>query len=168
MTRTRLQILDGELLWVYSPSNTYLGTVKVNSSGELEINSAAAFRFQVASAEKVTILSTGFVGIGTDNPTAPLELYGSTYKQVYVHTTAADGTSTSLRLQGGGSGADWVVITNRSDLSGTAGSLGFYHSTAGPGSVGTKMVIDDSGFVGIGTTIPANTLFVFTSSSTLQ
>ena len=141
---------------------------------------AASYAFQVSGSEKLTILSSGNVGIGTTNPSVKLDIAGtdSNYIAKFTHSTASGYAPGSILLEAGQS-------TNRGQ--------GIYHYnnvadenwfTGVPYSVSSKkwivanlystaqdvttaqlqyalLTIDsDTGNVGIGTSSPSNKLHV--------
>ena len=109
-----------------------------------------------AKSEQMRIDSSGNVGIGTTaTSTNRLSVVSSSNQGIIgLYNTAAAGASgfSALRL-GSSSGTDnWQVQYNSSD-----NSLNFYDFTAGT----TRMNIDSSGNVGIGTSSPGSRLAMF-------
>src|SRR3989339_1143090 len=124
-----------------------------------------AFRTRTASAltEKVRITTTGYVGIGTTNPTSKLG----------IKDTATNGALTStLRLwqEGSGSGTGASIELGFADNSLSSASIGGFYDGAGRGlsfntalsgvALSEKMRITSARYVGIGTTTPQQKLHV--------
>lgn len=94
--------------------------------------------FQTNSSERMRIDSSGNVGIGTSSP------------QVRVHISTVDQSTNRVRLQNTGTGGgNFDIIGGLAGVS-NAG-LSFYDVT----NAATRMYIDSSGNVGIGTSSPA-------------
>lgn len=152
MARTNLAALDSASLYLYSASNTYRGTFRTNSAGEIVLDSPGAFRFTVADSEKVCILSNGKVGVGTNNPAVYLELFGT--------------VSEKLRLRNDNTDDSSITYYNSTTLKGYLQHAGneFYISnqTAGGTHFDTnaleRVTIDSGGLVGIGQIIPTSLL----------
>jgi hypothetical protein len=100
-----------------------------------------------APTEKMRITNAGNVGIGTDAPA------------VKLHVSAPAGADAKFLLENGG--AQSVLWTTRN--SATNGDLRF--QTMIGGTVDTRMLIDYSGNVGIGTSSPAQKLHVSDSGA---
>ena len=98
----------------------------------------------------VSVRRQGHVGIGTSTPSSTIHAYSSgTY-------------GTGLQLQNGDTGGrDWWILSNATMNGGGAGLFNIYDGTASA----TRLVINSSGNVGIGTTSPTNTLQVGASAS---
>jgi len=104
--------------------------------------------------ETLSIVS-GNVGIGT---TAPRSAQG--YSGSILEIGSADDVALVLTSDDGEGGENMWEIGNN-----TSGRLEFVHSVAGDGSTGTKMVIDSSGNVGIGTTSPIGLVEINSSTT---
>jgi hypothetical protein len=132
-----------------------------------------AMIFGTNSSERMRIDSNGNVGIGTNSPGRPL-------------VVTADASGIPLRVHrnvntiGWGTGINWAfnnsvgsvtdyAYVNSAIVSNTAGSengtLGFF--TVKSGSMTQQAIIDQNGFLGIGTTTPSNFLHVNNTSSIL-
>ena len=168
-----------------STSHNGVNIISESGSGDFRVYTGGA----VASNERLRILSSGNVGIGTTNPLAPL----------HVATATGDSTlnSENFRLvsnstAGGGPAVTMARPTSQT-VSGTVGKVRFASGTAGSqtqrasveaittenwgtnfgtrldftttpnGTTNTAiaMTIDHDGEVGIGTTNPAATLDVY-------
>ncbi len=123
------------------------------------------------ATEAMTILNNGYVGIGTNAPNAPLEVkgvlpgeVGGFYSGIFHVTNVANAqytgsvitghsaysTNTQLWWLGStSSGNDDIGLINRQD-----GDLHFYTNDA------SRMVIDATGYIGIGTLSPPERLSV--------
>jgi hypothetical protein len=100
------------------------------------------------------------VGIGTGSPSWPLHVFAPTGSQAFVEVQnagSAANDSAGLYLLGGSSNASWLILTNRANIAGNADSLAFYKNA---GTTGAKLVIQDNGNIGIGTTSPGATFTV--------
>jgi hypothetical protein len=127
-------------------SGTVMGGIRADSTNKLELKTltTAPLSFQVNASEKMRIISSGNVGIGTTSPTAQLE------------SIAPDGNKSSFRLGRSDSSSIW-------DFNHAGGDLRIYNS-AGSGS-DILLGVDSAGTVknnnvGIGTSNPTKKLSV--------
>jgi hypothetical protein len=108
-------------------------------------------------------VGTGNVGIGTNNPTVALDISRSTgassdVASIRLSTVAGDNLGPNLRLQHkGGGGRNYGIWSTGANNVGGAGLLQFFDETAGA----SRMAIDSSGNLGIGTTAPAASLHIY-------
>jgi hypothetical protein len=107
------------------------------------------------------LTSTG-LGIGSTSPTQKLYVSSSGNSQGQFITTGAGGGANRASVILSGPSNTWFLTTNGSDINGTDEALGFYGNSA------TRMVITNSGNLGIGTTSPAYKLEVATGTSGQQ
>ena len=120
-------------------NNMYVG-IGSNNSAYIQANG----EFRVATggyADRVTVDSSGNVGIGTVSPASPTG-FGT---GGILHLKGSTGNDASIVLEGlSGSGG-------RQEIGASGGALQFYRGAA-TGSMTESMRIDSSGRVGIGTT----------------
>lgn len=109
------------------------------------------------------VVTSGKVGIGTASPSERLEVKSA--DSTYARIENTGGLAAGLRLVGNGTTADWSIFLNRGDIFGEDNTLGFYKNT---GTAGVKMVLKDSGNVGIGTTAPASKLHISSGTLTID
>ena len=156
--------VDGNILISDTDNNKYFGSlVNLILNADSDGNSGDTARniiFQNRGSEKMRITSAGRVGIGTTNPSNELEVLGGGSPRISLRTTSETvGEALELGFQVGTSansstnsvGIIKSVITQASP-SALKGDMVF--QTNSGDSVNTKMVIKDSGNVGIGTTSP--------------
>jgi len=139
-----------------------------NWGNVLTLNSAGGLPtvFQTNGTERMRITSAGNVGIGTNSPTATLEIGDGSATAYQIINSSAGGSITFQKAgtnsafvgeveQGLGSGDGLLLYT----YSGADRPIRFY-----PGG-SERMRIDSSGNVGIGTTNPLSKLHVLSSAS---
>ncbi len=150
---------NGDYYSVKDASSTSRSLLTLNSSNNLLLRNAVGrvdINADVAGNVSLAV-GGGSVGIGTTTPTDHLTVYGASDQVATIQSTDGSGRNVALHLKGAATNADWYVDTNRADLAGAGDNLFFYK---GVGTVGTKMVIQDNGNVGIGTTNPGYLLDV--------
>ncbi len=128
-----------------------------SDADKFRITPAGSF---TATSSGITILPSGFVGIGTTAPGNIVHVQTDAGRQVAIESTVA-GQGAGFNVLGPAN-ADWVMLTDRVDLIGAADNLGFYKQA---GTTGTKMVLTDAGNVGIGDTTPQHLLTISSGSS---
>ncbi|MBI1379752.1 MAG: hypothetical protein GC161_01545 [Planctomycetaceae bacterium] len=152
----------GRLRFLDSSSNE-LGAVQYSSGGFVP-----ALQFQSGGSTRMSILSSGLVGIGTAVPLRTLDVYSETEADFRLRSNTTTGSR--IELQG---------LTPSGFSSGTHGTLAFLNGESEEqatvafqrnaiGSSGLKfrvsgserMAITTTGLVGIGTTLPQDTLHV--------
>jgi hypothetical protein len=154
---------DGNLAFQNSTSVT--GGVKLNcfndaanASSPFEID-GSTLQFNIGATEKMRINSSGNVGIATTSPAEKLEVAGN----IFVNTsgnpnltvkTSGAGNNPYVRIQADSNYWDLQTL-----FSNTNNELDFRYNGS------SKMIIDSSGNVGIGTTSPPHKLSVFGTGS---
>ncbi len=126
-----------------------------------------------APTSSIDISATGNVGVGTASPTQAVTVArsgadaGANYAALEVKTTGSSGVGPVLMLNGASitNGHNWQLISsgNADGLGFATGKLAFFDATASAG----RMIIDNNGNVGIGTTSPDQLLSVNGDASKL-
>jgi hypothetical protein len=117
-------------------------------------------------SDLVTILSTGLVGIGTTTPDSTLDVFSNT-NALSVGNAAQlllEGSSNNVGLQINNyqtGGRNWGIVSAGGSAGTAPSSLDFYDLTAGL----SRLVINSSGYVGIGTTTPDTILSIQDTTS---
>ena len=120
------------------------------------------FSVETAGSEKLRITSTGYVGISSNTPTAPLEIHtnASNAWNFRINTSVSDGAGFYQRANG-----DFELVlrdasNNNNHIAGTSGGLQFVTTST------EKVRIASDGDVGIGTISPVERLHVHKASAT--
>ena len=142
------------------------GSSSVKVSEFYDTGDIAFFDDSGASKDFYWDASTSRLGLGTTGPNTTLHLYNTGGTELRIESSA--NSDTGLRFQGDRS---WLIQNDGNASLGGADYLHIYDSTAGA----SRLVIDTSGNVGIGTTSPTKLLevdgdakFVTTSGVGLQ
>lgn len=102
-------------------------------------------------------LADVFVQLAGDTMTGDLVIYSNTTNPLMKLESGTDGSFPLYQLVDGRTdGGSWNIEGGR-----TLGSLGFYQV-----GVGTRMLIDENGYVGVGTTSPLDTLSIAINGAT--
>ena len=113
-------------------------------------------KFVTGGSERVRIDSSGNVGIGTSSPTYVLDVNSANDSAIRIRNGA--GSANNGLALAVGSGTPWLDITEGAEFrikGNTYANLGTWNS-----GNNTKILINSSGNVGIGTTSPAAKLDV--------
>jgi hypothetical protein len=122
-------------------------------------NNALVFAVTSGATEAMRIDSSGNVGIGTSSPSQKLtvsgnaQIEGSSVPGLYINTTSGTNKKAEILIKSSGT-TQWSIAN---DIDATnARSLAFYDGV----SAATRMLIDSSGNLGIGTSSPGARLDV--------
>ena len=126
----------------------------VNSNVEFESTESGEFQFYTGGgAAKMTIDSSGKVGIGTDSPYTPLEV-SATDPVIRLNVKSGVTDKSNYEIRGiGASGFEGIQFRTVNDANSVYASL---------------MMIEQGGNVGIGTDSPVRNISVFGSSSAVM
>ena len=160
-------------------SGTLWGFSNNGGNGGMFGDASTYVYFATAGAERMRINSSGNVGIGTSSPQARVNVSGSE-----ANSTVGSGVAAAIEINNGDTSSYGILSelifssgtgggTNRTAAISSAftsggpaplnGDLRF--STRNAGSMATRMIITESGDVGIGTTSPATILDVVGSGN---
>ncbi len=131
-----------------SSTSARIGLVDANTTGDNYVNVAAsgdAMALYAGAAERVRITSGGNFGIGTDSPTQKLDLRGAIRFGSTIADVADGGRPLIYASDGSGSHTGHALVIQARDGSGS--EIDFVTGTTPT----TRMTIDSSGDVGIGT-----------------
>jgi hypothetical protein len=135
------------------------GTSGINNKG-------FAIRDEINNATRLQIDNCGNIGIGTNVTDVKTHLYNASGRtDLRVESAGGDGAYATLQVKGGGTNAWWTLFTNSSAIGGAVDNLAFYKEG---GSAGVKMVITNSGNVGVGTLSPCSVLHTVSSNGTVR
>ncbi len=156
--RLRLVDVDNAHLQI-AHSTTNMWTWRAKSDGKFDLNVATydGSAYGTSGSTLLTVEATGNVGIGTTSPSAILDLESSgSTTDLHINNTAADGDPT-IRFQLSGTG---VFSMGVDDSDGDKFKIG-----TGAPQTNTRLTIDSSGNVGIGTTSPSAKTHINAGSS---
>ncbi len=136
--------VGGRKYGLFSTANT-----SAVGAGKFSISDVTA-----GNTPRLVIDNTGNVGIGTTTPQAPLNIAGNIQRMVNVNST---GTDTQLLLTNTTpAGRIWAIQSSGTGTLDSPGNFGIQDITA----LSTRLVISNTGNVGIGTTTPTAKLEV--------
>jgi len=153
--------------------------VNGTSHAYVSSNSDKPLVFSTAFAERMRITSSGNVGIGTDSPTARLEIQGtsstgsvtnvSSFSGLKITGNQANPGVTGITFQDGGGGGAGIGLGRGASYDTFVSVYTNPTGTAVAGAMTERMRITSSGNVGIGTSTPAHLLdIVGPTSPSLQ
>ena len=173
---------DAGIGFVLGTDNSYTMGIDNSDSDKFKLSYGSAANAALGTTDYLTVDVGGNVGIGTSNPTAALELYGSTQYSSALSDAGGRGGILALNDSNvtnptGSGGA--ITFGNYSSVN--AGSIGFAaikglltsgagnttgdlafstRNTTGNSALTERMIIKANGKVGIGTSTPGYTLTV--------
>jgi hypothetical protein len=160
----------------FQVQNFGAGSVKLNSDGAFGYNAATTgHQWQVAGTEYMRIDSSGNVGIGTSSSAYKLQVQenGNLNATSSITNTTAGTSSLSrfLAISDAGSAAFGFTSSTYTDITGAQDALLLNASNASGGMAFaldgvTKMKMDSSGNVGIGTSSPTAKLHSYVGTAT--
>jgi len=131
------------------------------------VSTSSALAFNVNGSERLRIDSSGRVGIGTSSPNELLEVRGTQDQGIRLTSTAGSGEGANLQWYSEQTGDNKITAEIESDGSGTGGNL-FFKTRSTAGVLTDRLLIDNAGRVGIGTTSPNANLEVNVSGNNAQ
>lgn len=166
----------GQTILTYRNANTRYGIGVASSESRLFAPSGASLTFgHVSTAdgstytERMRITSAGDVGIGTANPLAKLHVYGGLYNQIRVESNS---TQATLAFYDGDTSSastrNWALTSNKIAYGDFAISTSNARGGDPVGAGTTRLYINASGNVGIGTTVPSGKLTVAQPTGTFS
>jgi hypothetical protein len=147
--------------WRVGSGSTYVGMIR-NNAGKLEINSDTNRDIQFGDAGTPDIMyidtSAENVGIGTDTPDAKLEIKtdGEVNSFIKLNSTKGTGNIYGLKTNGGNSDVLAIMDITAGNRLAAIGQSEISFATGGT----TRLLMNSSGKVGIGTTSPTYKLSV--------
>jgi len=114
--------------------------------------------------ELMTVLGTGNVGIGTNNPQAPLHVSNTGFPSALVDSSSVFGTWLDLRNTSSG-GTNWLIISTGNSNGGGPANLLFNSGPAPNATSRNVLTLAPNGNVGVGNLAPGHLLVVGSSGS---
>ena len=150
--------------------DTYIGQLaKGTGAGNLHLLTGGAGNSATIS---MTILCAGNIGVGTTTPGARLDVCGADGR-IQSRVDSSDGSTINVRPNAGKCG--WIsytedAVADRWGIGVKNGDAKLYFASGNVGSGGgtTRMVLDGSGSVGLGTTTPCTKLSVKCSTGSIK
>src|SRR5690606_31705090 len=167
-TSNQIKYFDGSTTQTIAPSGTGFidGGNSFGAAAVLGTNDSFALQFETNNTKHMTILPSGNVGIGTETPGSKFEVVNAANQKFWIDQSSASRTraisygsnegiliatdsataANSAWLYDGGSGSASILGTSRNKM--------HFMVNANYGSTplsSSKMVIDNTGSVGIGT-----------------
>ena len=142
LSHVGIQLLSG----ADQTAHIQFGDAGSTLAGRLDYDHAAdSMNFYTGATQRMSITSSGNVGIGTSSPAVKLDI------------ASASTSSTDIRLQNTSTnGRSWAISSLGESHGFGAGKFNIFDETAGA----SRLTIDPDGSVGIGTISPAGTLHV--------
>jgi hypothetical protein len=149
-------------------SNIDLFSIRNNNTGVVHLNTVNGARMALGASstgagsvvETLTLLPSGFVGIGTTNPSTALDIIAASnnaYGLLKLRSSNSNNAGITFWTGGDDTMRNWQISNNYV----TSGGLSFMRSTSNTGNPTTPvMEFDVSGNVGIGTQNPTQKLSV--------
>ena len=160
MSQTKAQLIDNLV-----QALNFTGTASAPANGAF-LSATNTLALATNSAQRLTIDSSGNVGINQNTPTCQLQVDAG---------SSGSGTSTALELNHKGNDLNDAIKLNFARAGGDIGSIvlekvnnnnttDFIFNTRASNTVSESMRITGAGFLGIGTTSPERQLHVLNSS----
>lgn len=157
---TRIGFNTTDTFSAYGSASANYGITYNWGSNPLAVSGYFGLGFFTDSSEKVRITQAGNVGIGTTSPSTILHLSGSASELLTINSTNANGSANTYKQNGTNVG--WIGNGANSLLGGSNTDFTINGQTTVHLAIGgtSRMMVNSSGNVGIGTTSPLGRLHV--------